>query len=71
MDKLLILENFHVFIARAGDAEGPETEAYFAKGMVVKVDDVPAGHSADGWIDKGLARFATPGHSDDAETAAA
>lgn len=61
MEKVLVLENFHVFIAQGKDADGndkPDRRAAFTKGMVVEVDDIPAGQSADDWVAKGLAKAA-------------
>ena len=60
MEKLLVLENFHVFIADGFQADGatpkPDKRAAFTKGMTVAVDQLPAGQSADDWIAKGLVK---------------
>lgn len=59
MDKLLILENFHVYVADGFQADGkpkPDKRVAFTKGMTLAVDQLPAGQSVDDWGAKGLAQ---------------
>lgn len=61
MDRLIILANFHVDVSNGKDAAGndkPPTKKAFTKGMVVNIDDLPEGQSADDWIEKELAKAA-------------
>lgn len=50
---LLILQNFHVFVATG---ENVEKRVNFERGMTVQPADIPAGHTAADWVAKGLAR---------------
>jgi len=56
MFRCIILENFHVFV-RMGEGH-PERRIEFTKSMLVAVDDIPEGHTADDWVAKGLAKAA-------------
>jgi hypothetical protein len=61
MDKLIILANFHVFVAAGkgpGGGDLPDRKVSYTKGMVVPLADVPQGQSAEDWIAKGLASLA-------------
>lgn len=53
-DKYLIEANFHVYESRGEDK--PEAKRAFTKGMVVEASDIPAGHTGDDWVAKGLAK---------------
>lgn len=55
MEKLVILANFHVFVAQEGL---PERKVTFERSQVVAVADLPEGQSAEDWIAKGLAKAA-------------
>ena len=58
----MIVENFHVDVEQGKDVAGkerPPIRKYFTKGMVIAVDQLPQGHSAQDWIDKGLAKAAS------------
>ncbi|WP_319798326.1 hypothetical protein [Nitrobacter sp.] len=55
MDKILITTNFHIFVPLSG---GGEERRNFGIGMVVAVADIPDGHTAAAWIEKGLATAA-------------
>lgn len=56
MDRLVIASNFRIFVP-ATDGRSEERRDY-GKGMVVAVADIPAGHTAEAWIAKGLATAA-------------
>lgn len=59
MDKLLILENFHVYVADGFQADGkqkPDKRVALTKGMTLSPDQLPAGQSAADWVEKGLAK---------------
>ena len=56
MDKLIIEANFHVFVPQG---EGlPERRVEFTRSMLVPVDEIPEGQTADDWVAKGLAKAA-------------
>ncbi|CAB4167202.1 hypothetical protein UFOVP860_6 [uncultured Caudovirales phage] len=58
MDKLLVLENFHVYIPDGLQPDGerkPDKRITFTKGMTLTTDQIPAGQAAADWIEKGLA----------------
>lgn len=56
MEKVIIEANFHVFVSQG---EGKrELKVEFTKGMVVAADDIPEGHTAESWVEKGLAKAA-------------
>jgi hypothetical protein len=52
--KVEIVENFRVWVST--EPGQPERKVGFTKGMVVDEPNVPAGQSAQDWIDKGLAK---------------
>lgn len=55
-DKLIVEANFHVFVPQG---EGlPERRVEFTRSMLVPVDDIPEGQTADDWVAKGLAKAA-------------
>lgn len=54
--KLIIEANFHVFVP-----QGPglaERRVEFRRSMLVAVDDIPEGQTADDWVAKWLAKAA-------------
>lgn len=53
---LVILQGFAVFAPRA-DGKGEQAVRY-GRGMVIDEADVPAGQSAEDWIEKALAKRA-------------
>lgn len=53
MRKLIVTANFHVDIDQ-GEGK-PAVRKLYSKGLVVEETDIPDGHTADGWIEKGLA----------------
>lgn len=53
-DKYVIDANFHIYVAQ-GEGK-PERKMIFTKGMVLEASDIPAGHTADDWVAKGLAK---------------
>lgn len=56
MDKLIIAANFRVFEREAdGKTESPRE---YLKGMTVATSEIPDGHTAQDWIEKGLAQEA-------------
>ena len=57
MDKVIIDSNFRVFVPILGTDGKPvgEERRDYGKGMVVSVSDIPDGHTAAAWIEKGLA----------------
>lgn len=57
MRTLVIAANFHVDIADP-DPEKPAIRKAFSKGMVVDEGDLPEGHTASAWVEKGLATIA-------------
>lgn len=59
MEKLLILENFHVYVADGLQPDGTEKadrRVAFTKGMTLTTDQMPAGQAMADWIEKGLAQ---------------
>lgn len=56
MEKVIIDANFHIFVSQ-GEGK-PEAKALFTKGMVVAADEIPEGHTAESWVEKGLAKAA-------------
>ncbi len=61
MEKLIIAQTFHLFIRQGQHEDGtdkPARRATFAKGMVIELDEIPEGHTADDWVAKGLATAA-------------
>lgn len=59
MEKLLILENFHVYVADGFQPDGkskPDKRVAFTKGMTLTTDQFPAGQAAADWAEKGLAQ---------------
>ena len=54
MPRVVIIANFHVFVAQG---EGKvDRRVGFTKGMVVEADKIPEGQTTDDWIAKGLAK---------------
>lgn len=52
--KLIIVAKFHIFVSQG---EGKRAARFdYAPGMVVDSEDLPEGHTAESWIEKGLAR---------------
>jgi hypothetical protein len=56
MDKVLIVENFHVYVGQGEDQ--PELRKDFTKGQVIDSADIPEGHTAEAWVEKGHAKAA-------------
>ncbi len=56
MLRVIITENFHVFVSQAGKTD---RRVGFTKGMVVEDDKIPEGQTTDDWIAKGLAKAAS------------
>lgn len=56
MQKIVITQDFHVFVAVAPDR--PERKTPFMASMVVDVTEIPEGHTAEEWVAKGLAKAA-------------
>ena len=56
MRRFLILENFHVYTLAPGAERA--TRVGYLRGQVIAEADVPADHSGDDWIAKGLAEEA-------------
>ena len=60
METLLILKNFHVYVAQGTDpksgAQMPDKKVAYSNGMTVEIANLPPGHSADDWVEKGLAK---------------
>lgn len=56
MEKLIIETNFHVFVPQ-GEGRA-ERRVEFTRSMLVPVDDIPEGQTADDWVAKGLAKAA-------------
>lgn len=48
----LVLHNFHVFAQAADGKDGPRTE--YKRGMVIQASEIPAGHSAESFVERGL-----------------
>ena len=61
--KLLIAAKFHVFVAQGEGARATRFE--YAPGMVVNSEDLPAGHTAEQWVEKDLAREVNAPMKDD------
>ena len=49
--KLRVTANFHVFVAK----DGRDRRVAFTAGTVIDAGDMPAGHAARAWVEKGLA----------------
>lgn len=49
--KVRITANFHVFVAK----DGRDRRVAFTAGTVIDAGDMPAGHAARDWVEKGLA----------------
>lgn len=49
--RIKIVGNFHVFVPK----EGRDRRVAFTAGAVLEASDLPAGQSAQDWLDKGLA----------------
>lgn len=58
MRTLVIAANFHVDLPNP-DPEKPSTRKPFTKGIVVDEADLPEGHTAEAWVEKGLADIAS------------
>ena len=56
MRRLMILANFHVYTMGPGAERATRVE--YLRGQQIAEADVPADHSADDWIAKGLAEAA-------------
>ncbi len=49
--RIKIASNFHVFVPK----EGRDRKVAFTAGAVIGPGDMPAGHSMQDWVEKGLA----------------
>lgn len=49
--KVKIAANFHVFVPK----DGRDRRVAFTAGTAIGPDDMPAGHSMQDWVEKGLA----------------
>jgi len=49
--KVRIVANFHVFVPK----DGRDRRVAFVAGTVIDAGDMPAGHAAGDWVERGLA----------------